>query len=437
LGAKKLKAIAVRGNIPVPIHAPDTYSAICKKVVKNIVKNNLNSPYAANLREYGAVDVFARLSALGSIPVKNWQLGAWEEGCNNLGGKKMKETIVVPPTGCYRCPVSCSRGVKIEEGPYRMEGLSPGYETLAALGTMCLIDNLYAVSFDNDLCNRLGIDAISTGAAIAFAMEAYEKGVIKHEEIGEVELKWGNESAMIALIHQIGKKEKLGAILGQGVRKAAEILGGDSWKYAVHLKGMESPMHDPRTFYSLGLTYAVGLGDASHLYGHSFFWEDVDNPFPGWGLKGRYPLFESRNKANLVRLSQDYGGVVDSMVTCFLLALSLEPGEIAEVLTAVTGTRYTSQSLLKVGERIVTLQRAYNNLCGVTRHDDVLVPRQLEPTRMGRNAGKIPDLELMRKEFYTMRSWTPSGKPSRKMLESLGLNDVAQDLYGPTRKSKF
>jgi aldehyde:ferredoxin oxidoreductase len=432
LGAKKLKAIAVRGNLPVPLHDPDAYNELCKK----IAKNNATSPAMANLREYGTAQVLDNLWAMGDIPVKNWQLGIWEGGCKNLGGKKMKETILVPHTACYRCTLGCSRWVKIEEGPYRMDGPGPEYEALAALGTMCLIDNLKAVSFANDLCNRYGIDAISTGSAIAFAMEAYEKGLIKKEQTGGIELKWGSEQAMMAMVHQIGKNEKLGAILGQGVRKAAEILGGGSWKYAVHVKGMESPMHDPRTFYSLGLAYAVGPGDVCHLHGHSLFWEGVQDPLPEWGLKGTYPLFESKNKANLVKLSQNYTAVVNSMVSCYFQTFILKPSDLAAVLTAATGTKYTARGLLKTGERIVALQRAYNNLCGITREDDALVSRQLEPTKEGGNAGKVPDMEVMLKEFYKASGWGPGGKPSRKTLESLGLKDVARDLYRPSNKAK-
>ena len=430
LGAKKLKAIAVRGNLAVPLHDPDAYNALCKK----IAKDNATSPAVADIREYGTAQVLDNLWAMGNIPVKNWQLGIWEEGCKNLGGKKMKDTILVPHTACYRCTLACSRWVRIEDGPYKMDGPGPEYEALAALGTMCLIDNLNAVSFANDLCNRYGIDTTSTGSAIAFGMEAYEKGLITKEQTGGVELKWGNEQAMIAMVHQIGKNEKLGAILGQGVRKAAEILGGDSWKYAVHVKGMETPMHDPRTFYSMGVTYAVGPC-AGHPHGHSLFWEGVQDPFPEWGLKGTYPLFESKNKGTLAKLSQNYAAVVNSMVSCHLITFILKPSDLAAVLTAATGTKYTAKSLLKVGERIMALHRAYNNRCGVTRKEDILAPRQLEPTKEGGNAGKVPDMEVMLKEFYKASGWTPSGKPSRKTLESLGLKDVARDLYGPNKRS--
>jgi aldehyde:ferredoxin oxidoreductase len=431
LGAKKLKAIAVRGNLAVPLHDPDAYNALCKK----IAKDNATSPAVAQMREYGTAQILDNLWATGNIPVKNWQLGIWEEGCKNLGGKKMKETILVPRAACYRCTLGCSRWVKIEEGPYKMDGPGPEYEALAALGTMCLIDNLKAVCFANDLCNRYGIDPASTGSAIAFGMEAYEKGLITKEQTGGVELKWGNEQAMIAMVHQVGKNEKLGALLGQGVRKAAENLGGDSWKYAVHVKGMETPMHDPRTFYSMGVAYAVGPC-AGHLHGPSLFWEGVEDPLPEWGLKGTYPLFESKNKGTLAKLSQNYTAVVHSLVSCGFITLILKPSELAAVLTAATGTKYTAKSLLKVGERIVALRRAYDNLCGVTPKEDILAPRHLELTQGGGNAGKAPDLEVMLKEYYRVSGWTPSGKPSRNTLESLGLRDVARDLYGPNKKMR-
>jgi len=429
LGAKKLKAIAVRGNLAVPLHDPDAYNALCKK----IAKDNATSPAVAQMREYGTAQIMDNLWATGTIPVKNWQLGIWEEGCKNLGGKKMKETILVPRTACYRCTLGCSRWVKIEEGPYKMDGPGPEYEALAALGTMCLIDNLKAVSFANDLCNRYGIDTTSTGSAIAFGMEAYEKGLITKEQTGGVELKWGNEQAMIAMVHQVGKNEKLGALLGQGVRKAAETLGGDSWKYAVHVKGMETPMHDPRTFYSMGVAYAAGPS-AGHLHGPSLFWEGMEDPLPEWGLKGTSPLFESKNKGTLAKLSQNYMAVVNSLVSCGFITLILKPSDLGALLTAATGTKYTAKSLLKVGERTVALRRAYDNLCGVTPKEDILAPRQLELTKGGGNAGKAPDMEVMLKEYYKVSGWTPSGKPSRNTLESLGLTDVARDLYGPKKK---
>jgi aldehyde:ferredoxin oxidoreductase len=430
LGSKKLKAIAVRGNGSFPIHDLETYNTLCKK----IAKDNAASPVVANMREYGTAQVLDNLWAMGDIPVKNWQKGLWEEGCKNLGGKKMKETILVSHTACYRCPIGCSRWVKIDQGPYKMDGPGPEYETLAALGTMCLVDDLNAVSFANDLCNRYGMDTISTGAAIAFGMEAYEKGLIKKENTGGVELKWGDAQALIAMVYQIGKKEKIGALLGQGVKRAAEKLGGDSWKYAVHVKGMESPMHDPRTFFSMGLTYAVGPRGACHLHGHAPLWEGVPDPVPEWGLKGTSPLFRSEGKGNLVKLSQDFTAVVNSMVSCYFLTFILKPSDLAAVLTAATGIKYTAHSLLKVGERIMALHRAYNNLCGITRKDDVLAPRQLEPTMEGGNAGKVPNMEVMIKDFYKASGWTSSGKPSRKTLESLGLKNVALDLYGPKRK---
>jgi aldehyde:ferredoxin oxidoreductase len=430
LGAKKLKAVAVRGTKSVPIRDLQTYNELCKR----IAKDNATAEGIAAMREFGTAQVLDNLIPVGDIPVKNWQLGIWEEGCKKLGGKKMKETILVPHRPCYRCTLGCSRYIRINEGPYKMEGPGPEYETLAAMGTMCLIDDLNAVSFANDLCNRYGTDTISTGVAVAFAMEAYEKGLITKEETGGIELKWGDAPAMIALVHQIGKKEKIGALLGQGVKRAAEKLGGDSWKYAVHVKGMESPMHDPRAFFSMGATYAVGPRGACHLHGHSPAWEGGQDPLPEWGLTGTYPLHKSEGKGKLVKLCQDYTAVVNSMVSCYFLTFILKPSDLAAALAAATGTDYTAESLLKAGERIMALHRAYNNRCGITRKDDVLAPRQLQPTKEGGNAGKVPDMEVMIEDFYRESGWTADGKPSRETLESLGLDDVARDLHGPKGK---
>jgi len=429
LGAKKLKAIAVRGTGTFPIHDQEAYNELCKR----IARDNATLPALAPLREYGTAQALDNLYTLGDIPIKNWQIGLWEEGCKNLGGKKMKETILVPHVACYRCTIGCSRWVKIDEGPYKMEGPGPEYETLAALGTMCLVDNLNAVSFANDLCNRYGLDTISTGAAIAFGMESYGKGLITQKDTGGIELKWGDEQAMIAMVHQIGKNEKVGAILGQGVRRAAEKLGGDSWRCAVHVKGLESPMHDPRTFHSMGINYAVGPRGSCHLHGCPMLWEGIENPFPEWGLTGTYPLFVSEGKGKLAKLSQNHSAVANSMVSCYFMIFILTPSDLAAVLAAATGTQYTSQGLLKVGERIMALHRAYNNRCGITRKDDILAPRQLEPTKEGGNAGKVPDMEVMINEFYRESGWTADGKPSRETLEFLGLEEVVLDLYGPRK----
>ncbi len=159
-------------------------------------------------------------------------------------------------------------------------------------------------------------------------------------------------------------------------------------------------------------------------------YEGSADPLPEWGLKGTYPLFESAGKGKIVKIAQDHTAIVNSMVSCYFITFILKPSDLAAVLTAATGTKYTVQNLLKTGERIMALHRAYNNLCGITRKDDVLAPRQVEATKEGGNAGKVPDMEVMLKEFYKASGWTAAGKPSRQTLESLGLKDVARDLYG-------
>ncbi len=426
LGSKKLKAVAVRGTKDVPLRDLKTYNELCRRIARDAG----TSEALTVLREYGTPQVLDNFVHLGDIPVKTWQIVLWEEGCTKLGGKRMKETILIPHRPCYRCTLGCSRYIRIKKGPYKMEGPGPEYETLGALGTLCLIDDLHAVSFANDLCNRYGMDTISTGAVIAFAMEAYEKGLIAPEDTGGIALKWGDAAAMVALVHQIGNREKIGSLLGRGVRRAAEELGGGSWKYAVHVKGMEIPMHDARGFFSMGGTYAVGPRGGCHLHGEVMGWEGVPDPLPEWGLTGTFPLYQSEGKGKLVKICQDFTAIVNSMVSCYFLAGILQPSDMAAVLTAATGTGYTADNLLKTGERIMALHRAYNNRCGITRKDDVLAPRQLEPTKEGGNAGRVPDMDVIIEEFYRESGWTADGRPSRETLESLGLPDVIEDLYG-------
>ncbi len=347
----------------------------------------------------------------------------------------MARSILVGRYSCGMCAIGCGRTVKIDKGPYQVpKSGGPEYETLGMLGANCLIDNLEAIAKANELCNRYGLDTISTGGAIGFSMEAYERGLITKKDTDGIEMTWGNADAMIEMVKAIGEAKGFGKILGQGVRKAAATIGGGAEEFAVHVKGMESPMHDPRAFFSMGATYAVGPRGACHLHGHSPMWEGVEDPFPEWGLTGIYPLHKSEGKGKLVKLSQDFTAVVNSMVSCYFITFILKPSDIAAVLTAATGTAYTAQNLLQAGERIMALHRAYNNRCGVTRKDDVLAPRQVEPTKEGGNAGKVPNMDVMIEDFYKESGWTPEGKPSRETLVSLGLEDVARDLHGPKRK---
>ena len=421
MGAMGLKAIAVRGTQEVPLADADAYRATVREINKRMMSEDM--------RAYGTAQVMDNDWPLSDIPTKNWSLGSQEELCRNLGGKKMAATILVPDVACYRCTIGCSRWVKIPSGAFAMDGPGPEYETLGALGSMCMVDDLEAVSYANHLCNIYGMDTISCGCTIAFAMEAFDKGLLTRADTGGIELTWGNKQALVQVVEMIGRQEGIGKLLGQGSRRAAQQLGGDALDYAVQVKGMENPMHDPRAFYAWAATYATGPRGACHLHGMSAVYENKEAPEPEWGLDGFYERHSDDNKAHIARLAQDWAHIVNSMVVCYFAGFNLHPSDLAALLNQATGTSLTPDDLITIGDRINALHRAYNYRCGIRRADDWLPKRSLMPLAEGGAAGKVPDLGRQLEEYYKERRWEPDGKPSLAALLDLGLADVAKDLY--------
>jgi len=312
-----------------------------------------------------------------------------------------------------------------------MEGPGPEYETLAAFGTMTMVDDLEAVSYANDLCNRYGLDTISTGTTIAFAMECYERGLLAPEQVGDIDLTWGNAEAIVRVTELIGKGEGLGALLGLGMRRIAERLGREAMDFAYQVKGLEAPMHDPRTFFSLAATYATSPRGACHLHGASHIYEGAD-ALPEWGLTKFSGRYVNEGKGIVAKVAQDHAAILNSLVICYFVPFyyPMQPSDLAAFLAAATGISYTSAQLHRIGERISAVHRAYNNRCGITCANDRLPARALQPTAESENAGQVPDLEYILKEFYEASGWTVDGKPSRERLLNLGLEDIAKDLYG-------
>jgi aldehyde:ferredoxin oxidoreductase len=426
MGAKKLKAIVVRGTRPVQLADPEGF----KNFALAINKLNGQSPITEGLRTLGTPGVMDNRWALSDMPVKNWSKGAYEELCVNLGGKKMAATMLVKHVACHYCPVGCSRWVRIAEGPYQMDAPGPEYETLGALGTLCVIDDLEAVAYAGHLCNIYGIDTISCGATIAFAMECYDKGLLTREDTGGIELTWGNKEAMIRMVEQIASGEGIGKLLGQGSRRMAAQLDQRAREFLVEVKGMELPMHDPRAFYSWAATYATSPRGACHLHGFSMYYEHKEAPLPEWGLTGFYPRNSDEHKGKIARVAQNWGHVCNSMVLCFYASFTQKPSDLAALINYATGQHYSGQDLLTIGDRIAALYRAYNYRCGIRRSDDRLPARVLTPLPDGGAAGQVPDLEYQLQEYYAERELEPDGRPSRQSLIALGLADVARDMSG-------
>jgi aldehyde:ferredoxin oxidoreductase len=341
-----------------------------------------------------------------------------------IGGARMSETILRPHRSCLGCTIKCARWIEITDGPYAMVGPGPEYETAAALGSLCLNDNLEALCFANDLCNRYGLDTMSCGVVIAFAMEAYERGLLTSTDAGGVDLRWGNAEAIVEVIRQMGENQGLGALLGQGVKRAAEQLGNGAEEFAVHVKGLELPMHDPRAYFSMAVNYATSPRGACHMRGQPLGFECGDT-MPEAGIMEPQDRFGLSGKGLASKVAQDMASIYNSLVICAFAANKLQPGQIGNLLNAVTGEGYSGQRVLTIGERISNLQRLFNLRAGMDPAEDRLPPRILEATSTGPIAGKVPNIAEQLREYYQVRGWSEEGLPLPERLEALGLADLA------------
>jgi aldehyde:ferredoxin oxidoreductase len=425
MGSKNLKAIVVRGTQKFEVADPDGF----KQYAVEINKRNGRGDETKMLRIFGTPEVMDGSWQVGDIPVKNWSVGSYEEICVSLGGQKMYDTMLVPHNACHFCPIGCSRWVKIETEAYKMDGPGPEYESLGALGSMTLVDDLEAVSYANHLCNIYGLDTISCGSSIAFAMECYEKGLITKEDTGGLELTWGNAQALIQLVEMVGKGEGFGKFVGLGTRQMANQLGNNSIDFAVQVKGLELPMHDARAFFSWASNYATSPRGGCHLHGMSAIYENKQDPIPEWDLMGYYPRHSNEGKASITYFAQNWSHILSSMVLCYFATFSQQPSDLASLINYATGWALDPKDLLVIADRINALHRAYNYRCGMRRADDTLSKRSLTPLEEGGAAGEVPDLEFQLNEYYQIRGWEEDGKPSRQVLLDLGLADVINDLY--------
>lgn len=424
MGSKKLKAIFVYGDKSLPIYNETGFKQSVKEISQKLAENAT----AKALKAYGTGVSMATAFESGDAPTKNWKLGTWD-GYMKISGITMANTILkkyVPE--CYVCPIQCARHVEIEEGPYSMKGNGPEYETLGSFGSMCLNDNLESIAYANILCREYGLDTISVGSAIAFAMEAYEKGIISNSEAADLDLQWGNVDAILSLIRKIGMAEGLGKVLGEGVRRAAQVFGNGSDEFAVHVKGLELPMHDPRANFSMATTYATSPRGGCHMHGPSFMFER-GRIIPEAGIDTPATPHDQKGKGNLAKVVQDFGAAICSSVICMFTTIAVTPTDLAKVIELSTGLKMDATELLKTGERIVNLQRAFNNRLGINASDDVLPSRVLTSVEGGPTEGLIPNLKDQLNEYYDLRDWDGAGRPTKEKLQDLGLGFAINDLY--------
>ncbi len=419
MGSKRLKAVVVSGNKKVPVARPEALKDQVGDMLRRI------KAASASLRKHGTAGGLARRLASGDMPVKNFSRGEWA-GVDKVSGETLSDTYLKGRFACGGCPIACGREIKMRAGRHgAVDGAGPEYESVASLGSYCLVDDLEAVCAANDLCNRYGMDAISAGAAVAFGMEAFEKGLITAKDLDGASLQWGDAGAMVEMVRMIGEQKGFGKVLGRGVKKASEALGLSAGEFAVHVKGLELPAHDPRAYVSSGVSYATSNRGGCHLAGFTHGMES-GLAIPELGYPRPLDRFASRGKGTMAAKMQNLMGMFDALKICkFLLYSGITVTDLVACLNLVTGRDADLEEFMTAGERIFTLKRLFNLRCGLGRSDDALPPRILTPLAEGGTRGQVPKLDEMLDEYYAFRGWDADGVPRPEELEALGLTWAA------------
>jgi aldehyde:ferredoxin oxidoreductase len=420
MASKNLKAVAVQGTQKVKVAQPEKLREVAPKLAKNVIAQ----PHIEmGLSKYGSSSMVIKMNEFGVLPTRNFQAGYFE-GADEISGPAFDKFTVKSKT-CYACPVACSKERLVKDGPYAgalTEG--PEYETVYAFGSHCGVNRPDAIIAADSLCDKFGLDTMSTGYGIGFAMECYERGIIDKKDTGGIELKFGNHTGMVELIKKIAYREGLGDILADGAVKAAEKIGKGSEKYVMHSKGLELPGYDPRGLKAHGLNLATANRGACHNRGYA---TQETRGFP-W----KEDRFAVQGKGRVAKWNQDKNCFVDSAIFCVFFALSMDFELAAQNLSAVTGVdRFSStEELLKIGERIFNLERAFNLREGFTKKQDTLPDRVVkEPMPEGPSKGQIFEINPLLDEYYRERGWNlKTGIPEKTKLLELGLKDVADEL---------
>ena len=414
MGSKKLKAIAARGTNPIPLYDREKVREQANII---LAANPLRKP-EVSLQAYK--NIFLLMMKKGRMSAKNYSQGTFESA-----HVYPDEIPNMQPMYCRHCPWGCLESLKTPSGERHMV-----WEAWGTYATQCCIANPQAMQEVYSLCNRYGMDTISIGPVLSFAYECFEKGLVTKDDTDGIELVWGNHEAMLKMVKKIGEREGFGDLLAEGVKKAAERIGGTAAEFAMHVKGLEFPAHDPRSMPSHALDYATGCIGASHMEAvaadHLENWTEEDPPrrtAPELGFPTALRRFDEAGKGTLVAKTQDFGALIDSLVVCLYLTLGpwVQPSQYAHLINSACGWDTDKDELLQIGERIVNLRRMLSVKRGISRKDDILPSRILTQRLEGGSRGYIPNLGLMLNEYYSARGWDETGIPTTAKLTELGL----------------
>ncbi|MFZ5633510.1 MAG: aldehyde ferredoxin oxidoreductase family protein [Bacillota bacterium] len=412
MGSKNLKAVAVKGKGKVALADAENFNMMNRIILEEVKKAT-----ALN-KQYGTLGYLDIGMYFGDVPARYFTENVFP--AEKVTGKKLREDFTVTFESCMGCAIACGRKTRLA-GKYNITVDGPEYESAVSLGPLCGNYDLEAITYANHLCNMYGLDTISAGVAIAFAMYLLENRLISSDDLG-LDITWGEKEGIFRLIELMAKKEGAGALLAQGVKRMAARLGVDP-ELAAEVKGLEIPMHDPRAFAGMAMSYATGPRGACHERADFFMLDLGLVKQQCMGLNAGLDRFSLDGRVGDVARLQDVRELDNAFLRCVFASLPMDI--TAGLFGMATGTPRTMEDFLQVGERSFTLKRMLNCKLGLTRADDRLPGIIKKPYAEGSNAGFVPDIDRYMKEYYEVRGWDwDTGRPTEKKLAELGLENM-------------
>ncbi len=408
MGSKNLKAIVVKGNKKPQPPDRDAFIALVKNLNERIKTNPVTGE---GLPALGTKVLDNIINENGLYPTNNFQEGVFAKTSEVCGEALVEKGYLVKNKACYACPISCGRVVTLPNGE---EGEGPEYETGWAYGANCGVDDLVAITTANNLCNRLGLDTITAGATVAAAMELYEKGLIKKEELDNgPELNFGSSESIVYYTRKMAYREGIGDKMAEGSYRLAEGYGHPELSMSV--KKQEIPAYDPRGVQGQALQYATSNRGGCHVRGYMISPEIL-------GVPEKLDTQVLDGKAQWVKIFQDLTAIIDSCGMCLFTSFALGADDYKDLLNGATGFGYSTESLMETGDRIWTMERMFNQAAGITPDQDTLPPRFLkDPMPDGPQKGAVVQLDKLLPEYYKLRGWSPEGVPTAETLGKLSL----------------
>ncbi|HSR34094.1 MAG TPA: aldehyde ferredoxin oxidoreductase family protein, partial [Anaerolineae bacterium] len=432
MGAKGLKAVACAGDQAIRLAEPERFREVARKQLDLLDESMLKISFEA----FGTNVVSDMVNVRGGFPTRNYQEGVFDL-IDEINAQALTDKVLVDEVRCFACPIACGRGTEIRVGKWAgHRGEGPEYETTNMFGAMCGIADMEAITMANYRCNQYGLDTISTGSTIAFAMECYEKGILTAEDTGGLELRFGDADLIVDLVEKIARREGAGDLLAEGTKVMAERLGQGSERFAMNVKGLELPAYDPRAAKICGLGYVTANRGGDHMTSYIEGPTFIDVPFLLVEESHiRDPFAANPEDVKILVDMENALTVFDAVGGCKFMGILLMAQDIVDLIASATGWEFDVDEFRRSGERIFNLMRAYCVREGINREKDTLPARLMsEPLPEGPAKGMVIDqstLEMMKDAYYELRGWDlATGIPTPEKLRQLGLEGLDDDLWG-------